>query len=183
MEFDNYTPAEMIDYILTKHHGYVRDALPVLWEIGRKVAEHHGDEHPELVQLEIAVQNEARDLLGHMEKEERMLFPAIKKLVAFVEPEVCSCSVDARGPDTSNMDFVEQCVDRMLREHAGSTESLAEFRRLTHNYEPPAGACNSYRFLFEKLREFDLDLREHIRLENEILFPKAVSLLKMFQSY
>lgn len=48
--------------------------------------------------------------------------------------------------------------------------------RLSDEYQLPQGACNSYTYLFEKLKEFEGDLFNHIHLENNILFPKALKL-------
>ncbi|HEV8082025.1 MAG TPA: hemerythrin domain-containing protein [Chitinophagaceae bacterium] len=72
--------------------------------------------------------------------------------------------------------FVKSAVWAMQREHETSGEDLQFFRRLTHDYLLPEDTCNSYKFLFEKMKEFEQDLIQHIHLENNILFPKAVQL-------
>lgn len=156
------SPDLLVEHIKNTHHRYVREALPVLWEFAQKVAGHHGDNHPQLIELRTAVLHEAEDLLDHLDKEEQVLFPAIKQLAA----------------GERNLGFVESAVANMMKEHSSSGESLEEWRRLTNNYTAPAGSCNSFRFLFEKLREFDNDLQQHIHLENNILFPKALAMLK-----
>jgi regulator of cell morphogenesis and NO signaling len=37
----------------------------------------------------------------------------------------------------------------------------------------PPGACNTWRALWNGLEALERDLREHIHLENNILFPRA----------
>lgn len=153
-------PELLIEHILNTHHKYVKEVLPVIWQFGQKVAGHHGDTHPELIDLRAAILHEAEDLLDHLEKEEQILFPAIKQLVA----------------GDKGIPNIKGTVEAMMKEHGSSGESLEEWRRLTNDYQVPEGACNSYRFLFEKLREFDTDLRQHIHLENNILFPRALTM-------
>lgn len=154
------SPALLVEHILGTHHKYVKEALPVIWQFGQKVAEHHGDTHPELIDLRAAILREAEDLLDHLEKEEQILFPAIKQLAA----------------GEKGLPYIRGTVEVMMKEHSSSGESLEEWRRLTNDYQVPEGACNSYRFLYEKLQEFDTDLRQHIHLENNILFPKALAM-------
>ncbi|WPV70473.1 iron-sulfur cluster repair di-iron protein [Chitinophaga sp. LS1] len=161
-DFSVLAPQLLAEHILSTHHKYVKEALPVIWEFAQKVAGHHGDTHPELIDLRAAVLREAEDLLDHLEKEEQILFPAIKQMAA----------------GETGLPYVKGAVESMMKEHSSSGESLEEWRRLTNNYQVPEGACNSYRFLFEKLQEFDTDLRQHIHLENNILFPKALAMLQ-----
>ena len=160
LDFASWTTEQLIVEIVDTHHRYVREALPVLVEYGRKVAGHHGEKHPELLELEMAIKDEARDLLEHLKMEEQVLFPAIGRLA---------------GPAEGESDLVRRSIERMIGEHSMSGESLVAIRQLTNNYTPPEGACNSYRFLFAKLKEFDLLLQQHIHLENNILSSRVLA--------
>jgi regulator of cell morphogenesis and NO signaling len=64
----------------------------------------------------------------------------------------------------------------MMMERDDAGESLREMRRITSHYSIPADACISYATLFRGLVEFEQDLHEHIHLENNILFPRAVAM-------
>src|SRR5690606_27613087 len=97
----------------------------------------------------------------HMAKEEEILFPAIKSLVSNQLPSQQS---------------IKLIIKLMHDEHDHAGEDLKYLRTITDNYTLPADACNSYNYLFEKLKEFEDDLFKHIHLENNILFPKAVAL-------
>src|SRR5690606_26363799 len=102
------------------------------------------------------------DLYNHIEKEEQVLFPLIKQLDQGGQPQM---GVDAP-------------IERMEAEHEDAGDELRTLRQLTKDYTLPVGACNSYTYLFQKLEEFEADLFQHIHLENNILFPKAVEMEK-----
>ncbi|WP_431210048.1 iron-sulfur cluster repair di-iron protein [Puia sp. P3] len=161
-DLSRWTTDRLIDEIVDTHHRYVREVLPVLLAYGRKIAGHHGDVHPELRQLDMAIRSEAQDLLEHLDKEEGVLFPGIRRLT------------DAGGGASDvNLNFVRHAIEQLEEEHTGSGKALGLFRQLTNNYTPPQDACNSYCFLYAKLKEFDLSLQQHIHLENNILFPSG----------
>ncbi|ACU63205.1 iron-sulfur cluster repair di-iron protein [Chitinophaga pinensis] len=161
--FINQTADELIDYIVSTHHRYVKENIPVIEQLVTKVAKVHGAEQPELQHFEAGTLAFLKDLQLHLHKEEHILFPAILQLEK--EPH-----------DTSGRELVLSAVKVMRAEHEASGEELQAFRQLTNNYTLPESACNTYAFLFNKMKEFEADLLIHIHLENNILFPKAVQL-------
>ena len=152
----------LADFISNTHHQYVRESAPVIVGLSNKVAEHHGAQHAELWPLNQRIKELMDDLLDHLNKEESILFPAIKNLVA-ANAEPASQSI-------------QETIALMHTEHDHAGDDLKYFRKITDNYTLPADACNSYQYLFEKLKEFEDDLFKHIHLENNILFPKAIAL-------
>jgi len=173
IDYMRWSPVKLADYIEKKHHRYVRESLQVLMEYGRKVAGHHGEKHPELIELDLAIRAEAHDLLTHIEREELVLFPAIRRLVA-----ISSGAAGGAAVHIGQLKFVKQAIAKMQAEHTSSGDSFEKIRQLTNHYQAPEEACNSYRYLYEKLKEFDEDLRMHIHLENNILFPAALSMVE-----
>lgn len=167
-DFDKWELDFLTDYIVNTHHRYVKNAVNTLNGMAVKVAQRHGDHHPELKRLAQHLDHFLEDLLTHLEKEEKVLFPAIKEAVAR--------NRDASFEGTIPPGFIKQPVMLMQKEHEIAGEDLAFFRKLTGNYSLPEDACNSYAYLFEKIKEFESDLQQHIHLENNILFPKAVKL-------
>jgi len=160
----------LADYIVDVHHRYIRDSGPVLLQFARKVAHHHGKHHHELLQLETFLRHSLEDMMIYMDEEEIVLFPAIRQLV---DP---GKSFDPAGKES--LQFIRQAVAKMRQEHLAAGDDLQLYRRLTHDYRLPSGACNSYKFLFDKLKEFEADLHLHMHLENDILFPSALALLE-----
>ncbi len=162
-DYDKWEPGFLIDYIVNTHHRYVKETLGSICAMAVKVAQRHGEEHPELKKLSRSLAHFADDLLAHLEKEEMELFPAIKD--AF-----------AKGADMASAatDSLRQRILMLQKEHSVAGEDLGFFRKLTGNYALPEDACNSYNYLFAKMKEFEDDLQRHIHLENNILFPKAL---------
>lgn len=158
----------LVDYIVNNHHQYVKKATPFLDEISLKVARVHGDHHPELIEINQHVMEVIEELEMHMHKEEMVLFPYIKQLA----------EANSKGTKVVRPMFgtIANPINMMESEHVSAGNSLAAIELLSNRFTPPADACTSYRVLFAKLAEFQQDLHQHIHLENNILFPKALAL-------
>ena len=167
-DFDSWNIGFLADYIQNTHHQYVSKAIPQILPLAQKVSDVHGEHHPEVVLINELFQDLAEELLQHMQKEEQILFPYIKKLV--VEESAGKCS------DPSCFGTVMGPISVMEQEHENAGVILKELFRLSDGYTPPEDACNTFRVLFGKLKEFEDDLHRHIHLENNILFPKAIDM-------
>ena len=166
--FSEWPMDELIDYIVSIHHRYVREAIPVLFAHTQKVAAVHGHHHPEVIDIARQFEMVAEDLTGHMRKEEQILFPYIRDLVkskrgdrVFVRPSFGT----AQNP-----------IRMMEAEHQAAGDELSSIRGLSSDYVPPEDACTTYRVSFKELQQFEQDLHQHVHLENNILFPKAIEL-------
>lgn len=149
----NMAPFEtLIDHIVTRHHSYLREELPRLASWIAAVRRAHGERDGVLLeQLDAAFTAMKDELDQHIRKEEVVLFPAILR---------------SEG-------WIAQPIAMMEHEHDSAGRALAELRRLTGNYQPPAHACATYRALYAGLAALEADLHQHIHLENNILFPRA----------
>lgn len=160
----------LADYIVNTHHTYVRKNLPDLRTYSEKVARVHGARHPELVKVFELVEMIQAEMTAHMMKEERILFPYIKTLVA--------AKNNNETVSGSPFGTVQNPINLMEMEHEMVGKNLEEIRNITNDYQLPEDACASYNLLFRLLNEFEDDLHLHIHLENNILFPKALQLEK-----
>lgn len=167
-DFNKWSLDFLTDYIINTHHQYIKDNAVNIQSIAYKVAQRHGENHPELNRLAQGIDHFLQDLLNHVIKEEKVLFPAIKEAVAK--------NRDASFVGKIPAGFIKQPIKMMQKEHEIAGEDLGFFRKLTNNYTLPEDACNSYNYLFEKMKEFEDDLQRHIHLENNILFPKTIKL-------
>ena len=168
------TLAQLSDYIVMTHHSYVKKEMPQILAYLEKVASKHGDGHPELFKVFelFAAVKEEMDL--HMKKEEQVLFPRIQEMEKWV----------AEGTEIRiNHTYLQAPINMMEQEHDHAGEMLAEINRLTHNYTPPPDACTTYKLSFAALQAFEMDLHQHVHLENNILFPKALQLFGVPDSY
>jgi regulator of cell morphogenesis and NO signaling len=156
----------VIDHIVGTHHAYVRSALPLIARYLTKLIEVHGARHPELVRVADSFERLGGDLLRHMMKEEWMLFPYVRELALAAD--------DRRRP--SPFGTVENPIRMMEREHQEAGDEMRVIRELTAGYTPPSDACTTYRVCFSELARFERDLHQHVHLENNVLFPRAVEL-------
>jgi regulator of cell morphogenesis and NO signaling len=154
----SWSGAFLADYIEQNHHSYVRQLIPEIEGLTNKVASVHGGSHSELRDIHNYFQELADELLAHMEKEENILFPAIR-------------AWEKSGAAGINVQYPIQVMEH---EHEAAGSLLKKIREATSQYKLPAEACNSYRLMFQRLQEFEADLHIHIHLENNILFPRAI---------
>ncbi len=143
--------AALCDHIVQRYHDVHRRELPELIRLARKVEAVHRD-HPLAPRgLADALEAILENLLDHMTKEERILFPSIRSGFAG----------SLFGP-----------IAVMRHEHDQHGEELRALEALAHGFEPPDDACTSWRALYSGLDKFAIDFTEHIHLENNILFPR-----------
>jgi regulator of cell morphogenesis and NO signaling len=156
--------ALLVAHIQARFHEPLRAELPRLAAMLEKVVSRHGDRHPEvLLPLQRIFGGLAADMLQHMIKEDMVLFPAIVDL--------------ERGQRIGAATLLERPIAVMEADHDEAGLALAEMRRLTASYMPPAGACPTFIGLYFGLAEFERDMHEHVHLENNILFPRAAALV------
>lgn len=158
----------LADYVVNTHHAYVKKNMPDMKAYAQKVYQVHGSHHPELERINGLVLAMDAELTGHMHKEEFVLFPAIKQLVA------AERSAQPQNP----FGTIKSPITVMELEHEELGQALSELRELTGGYTLPQDACASYGLLYRMLEEFEGDMHVHIHLENNILFPKALELEK-----
>lgn len=168
IDYNAWTTPFLIDHIEQVHHQYVRKSLPVLVATAQKVALRHGKEYPYLETVFLEVKALSQELESHLGKEEQILFPYIRQLVA----------AKARGHHVTRPPFgsVQNPIRMMESEHTDAGDSLVHIRSLTDDLNPPNVACTSWRVLYSLLQEFESDLHIHIHLENNLLFPRAIQL-------
>ena len=165
---EDKSPGDLIGYILDKHHVFTAQEIARLTPLMAKVANRHGELHPELLELQVLFTQLADSLMPHMRKEEVVLFPFILQLESAVNAGLSA--------PPSHFGTVENPIRMMMSEHDTDGERLRQMRELTNDYTLPEGACPSYTALFAGLEDLERDLHRHIHLENNVLFPAAVKL-------
>ncbi len=161
-------PSELIHYIVLTHHAYIRAELPHLLPMAEKAAGKHGSTHPELAQVHRQLTVLGDDLLLHLNKEERVLFPYILTLEQ---------QRNGGGPATEAcFGSVQSPIRMMIHEHEAAGALLEEMRAATGGFAPWDGACPTLTGLYYGLGMFEKDLHRHVHLENNLLFPQAIAL-------
>ena len=160
--------AELSAYIIEKHHIYTREETDALVVLANKVERVHGPNHPEVLEVATIVRALQPELHQHMMKEEQILFP----FVSHLEQQLATGgSVPQPGFGT-----VQNPIRMMISEHDEAAEMLRRLREVTSDYTLPEGACMSFQALYFRLQELETDLHQHIHLENNVYFPRAVEL-------
>jgi len=160
--------AELIGHINRTHHKYTREQIARLGPLFDKVVSVHGKNHPELDEVRTAFRGLAQELMVHMMKEEAVLFPYIVRMEEAViqkEPVIPPPFGSVQNP-----------VAMMMHEHDSAGDALRTMRQLSAGYTSPGDACISYQTLYKALSDLEKDLHQHIHLENNILFPRAVDM-------
>ena len=154
----------LIAEIVDRHHSFVRREIPRLNALAAKVARRHGAGHPEAIEIESTFGALGDELTLHLMKEEQILFPYITGMATSgTSPAACFGTVKAP-------------IANMVAEHEDAGTLLETLRGLSNAYRPPADSCPSFQALYAGLAEFERDLHQHIHLENNILFPRAVEM-------
>ena len=162
------TASELIGYILDKHHVYTKDEMARLEPLADRVVAAHGANHSELLTIRDLLRQLFAELKQHMFKEEQILFPFVIALEQAIEQN--------RPLPFAPFGTVNNPIRMMMIEHETAGEVLRELRKLSANYRLPADACVSFKTFYESLEAFEKDLHQHIHLENNLLFPKAIEL-------
>jgi regulator of cell morphogenesis and NO signaling len=160
--------AGLCAHIVATHHEYVKRELPRLAALAEKVVNRHGEIHLELQVIQAAVARLGEELTQHLGKEEIVLFPYIARLeraLAEGSPRPENCFGTVSNP-----------IAMMTQEHDDAGLLLQVIRIKTRNFTTPEGACPTYHAFYDGLREFEQDLHQHIHLENNVLFPRAIEL-------
>lgn len=158
----------LMNHIVQKHHTFCRTEIARLKALLDKVTHVHGDVHSELRRIQALFTELSRELLVHLLKEEQILFPQIASMEDAATHRMPSPQATLRP--------VQSPVQKLVLDHDSAGAALHEIRSLSCNYQVPADACGSYRALYEALQSFEADLHQHVHLENNILFPRAVVL-------
>ncbi|HKL34017.1 MAG TPA: iron-sulfur cluster repair di-iron protein [Tangfeifania sp.] len=163
--FKDWDPAFLSDYIVNTHHKFVMKHLPELLFYTDKIANVHGNNHSELVEVAKIFEEINKELRQHLKNEEEVLFPAIKETM--------------NQPSAKSKETIKSEIERMFGEHDFAGGAMEKINRLTGNYRIPEDACKTYEVTLKLLQQFEDDLHVHVHLENNILFPKALKLAQI----
>ena len=174
--YKEWSPSFLVDYIINNHHHFVRTKLPEIRTYANKVAKVHGKSYPVLNEMLGTFLILKDEMLSHLEAEEKILFPYIKKM-----ENALNSATAAEGSEPaprSNNGTAAQAIAMMEDEHDEAGKLMAKLEEMSKGFVPPQDACTTFQVYFQNLEAFRDDLHKHVHLENNILFPKALSLEK-----
>jgi len=168
LDFNTWDVDFLADYIVNTHHKYVAEANDLIIQYSDRVAKVHGHHYVEVVEINRLFHALVNELNMHMHKEENILFPFIRQ-IGVAKKEGSKLAPPPFGT-------IQNPINMMEAEHTDAGDIIGKIAELSNNFTPPEGACNTFRALYSKLEEYQNDLFQHIHLENNILFPKAIKL-------
>jgi regulator of cell morphogenesis and NO signaling len=163
--------AEVAEHIVGEHHSYARRELPRVAALAAKVETRHGYAFPETHEIRELIEAMSSEMFTHMLKEEEVLFPRLKAVEEAAEA--------GKKPQPALFGAPINPIRHMMNDHDDTGLVLKSLRRLTHRHRPPADACMSFQALYHGLEALEKDLHQHIHLENNILFPRALTFEKV----
>lgn len=162
----NWKLDALIDYINDTHQSTRKEAATI-YDLAQKVAYRHSGAHPELNEIVTVMFLFLHDLLNHIRREEQILFPNIKQLLD-------DNNRSKKGKYTT-FGLIKEWVRHMQKEHQSSCKNLMLLSELTNRYSVPPDACYLYKSLIRLMQEFEGGFLLLMRIENTILFPKALA--------
>lgn len=174
INYDKLSLSQLAEYVIMTHHSFVKKEMPAILGYLQKVASKHGGHHPEMIKVLALFTAVKEEMEHHMQKEELILFPRIKE----IEKQL------SEGKEILiNNTYLLSPISMMEQEHDHAGSMLSEIRHLTNDYNPPEDACTTYRLSYASLKAFEMDLHQHVHLENNILFPKALQMFETTNPY
>jgi regulator of cell morphogenesis and NO signaling len=170
-DFNSWRLDVLSDYIVKAYHRYADKQIQVIKPALEKACREYGDRHSRLPEIKKLFDEAAGVIAVHQKKEELILFPFIRKMAdakknnkAFVKP-----------PATRS---VEGPVDMLTHEHHQQSDLFQKIAQISQDYAAPENTDGTFKDSLRLLKEFEINLHQHLHLENNILFPKALKLEK-----
>ena len=171
LKFDEWNIDFLTDYIVNIHHEYLRKALPEASDYLLHLLQTEQGEFPNLPEVFKVFTDLSREMFPHLQQEEVIIFPYIKQISHAYHSKESYAGLLVRT--------LRKPVENVMQhEHESVNRFLLRMRTLTDYYTFAVDASISHRVTFSKLLEIDNDLVQHMHLENNILFPRAIALEK-----
>jgi regulator of cell morphogenesis and NO signaling len=171
LNFNDWSIEFLVDYIINIHHEYLKKSVHPAQEYLARFSDGHSKKFPYVIELAATFDNLVKEILPEIAEEEDIIFPYIRQV---------SHAYNSKAPYAGLLvRTLRKPVKNITQsKHQSVYMSLLRMRELSDHYTPPENACPNHKVTFQKLKEIDDDLIQHLYLENSVLFPKAVSLEK-----
>ena len=162
---------ELTEFIIQKYHNPLRENLPKIHLLFNKIVDVHWDIHPEFAKMKdifILFQNE---MLKHLDKEEKILFPMMQALQKAVN--------EKKNIWAFHCGSIKNPITQMEKEHKIFDFYLEQIKELSNNFFIPENACNAYTTTYTMLKNLYDETLEHAHFEDNTLHKLALEYEKI----
>lgn len=160
----------LIEIAKDEYHVYISDTIFEIKPFSEKVAEVHGTDHNEVVEINILFTSVEIVITEMLKNSILSLYPIINEILNLPNP--------ASDFSIAQLEELQRSIKRNEIAQILVGDTFKEISRLSSNYVTPVGACNSYTFLYKKLQEFELEIHKYIHLEKNVIIPKTLKILE-----
>lgn len=162
--------SSLIEKLKEEYHNYLDENVSQIVPISTKVAEVHGLENPEVIEINVLIKGIEIVVLEMLKNTNNTLFPIIEKIL----------TLDNISADISEnqIEIVKRTVKKSEIAHQLVSDTFKEISNLSSHYLVPDGACNSYRFLYQKLHELDHQLQKYVHFNTHVFIPKILKIVE-----
>ena len=158
----------IIQYLKHSHFLFIKHKLPYIARLVESFRANHDDFQVIERDLKIVFPLFVEDFIEHIYHEEDTLFSFIQSL-----ERAC------RGtyvPTRLYMLMERNSMQRFAMDHEAHDDEMNGIRKITRDYAVGPNCPLHVKVLYNELKEFEKSLITHARIENDILFPKAMEL-------
>ena len=166
VNFGEMDMVSLINHSKSVYHKYLKENIPVLSQLAVKVAEVHWMQHEEVVLISNSLSKGISEIAEQLSIEETIIFPFINKIIG---QEYLNTKLDENELVT-----LKNAIKSIDKGFKNTGDIFKKISKLSKNYTPPSGACNTFKLLYEKLQEFEQELHKFIHFNKNILFPKML---------
>lgn len=169
VDFATWKTDFLTNYIIHVHHQYLKDTLAQTGDILTHFAAEHVKKYPYFIAVQEIFEKLKKNIFPHLQQQEDTVFPYIRQIAHAYENKDSYAKLLVKT--------LRKPLDGMMRHEQQIILSyILQIRELTNDYKAPAHACVSHKVTLSRLMELDNNLMQHIHLENEILFPRAIQI-------
>jgi regulator of cell morphogenesis and NO signaling len=164
----SYPTDLIIEYLKHSHFLFIKHKLPYIARLVESFKANHEDFRTVERDLKIVFPLFVEDFIAHIYEEEDTLFSYIQALER---------AAKGRYLPTKLYYLMEKnSVQKFAMEHEAHDDEMEGIRNITKDYTLTSQAPLHVKVLYNELKGFEKSLITHARIENEILFPKAMAL-------
>lgn len=158
----------IIEYLKHAHFIFIKHKLPYMAGLVESFHAEHENYLGVERDLKVVFPLFVEDFIHHIYEEEDTLFSYIRTLERAVKGNY--------NPTRLFYLLERNSLHKFASEHEAHDDEMAGIRRITKDYKVGAKTPLHIKVLYNELKEFEKNLIVHARIENEILFPKAMAL-------